>query len=222
VTPLAKGLVAEPDVREVDLGADPAGGVDFTVRDEIPPEVAIESPADGSKGGDVLEVVVRATDNVKVAEVWISHDGARIGEVKTKAPWKFTVTAKEMGYRSLKLTAFATDAAGNRSESRPVRVRLIRDKKGPTIKVKWPRGTKPITAKTNFQAEITDEIAVAEVEFHVNGRQLGKTLTAPRSGNLYEAAFDPKSVKKGTHTLVIKARDRAGNETKKTVRFKTR
>jgi hypothetical protein len=63
---------------------------------------------------------------------------------------------------------------------------------------------------------------VKEVEFHVNGKPLGKPLTAPRAGDLYEASFDPKSVKKGIHTLVVKARDQAGNETRKTVKFKTK
>ena len=59
---------------------------------------------------------------------------------------------------------------------------------------------------------------MASLEFLVDGKRVGKVVTKPR----WEVPFDPKSLKKGTHTLTVVARDRVGNETKKSLRFKTK
>jgi hypothetical protein len=135
-----------------------------------------------------------------------------------KAPFEFELDPAKAGYRTTRVTVAAYDKAGNRTESEPVRIRFFRDRKGPKVTVLNPGNGKTLTGKTNLIAEVTDDSGVASVEFLVDGKRVGQVVTRPR----WEVPFDPKSVKEGTHTLTVVARDRVGNETKRSVRFKTK
>ena len=77
---------------------------------------------------------------------------------------------------------------------------------------------KTITGKVTLSADVKDELGVAEVEFRVDGKLVGRTLTKPP----YSVPWDASSVRRGTHTLTVTAKDVEGNESKKTVRVKTR
>jgi len=218
VAPRAKGLVATPGSRQVEVGTGAVTGLTFTVSDEVAPTVSIEQPADGVKTGASVTVKIVAEDNVAVTEVVLRVDGARIGKPLTQAPWMVALAAKDVGYRPVRLTAVATDAAGNTTESAPVRVRFFRDRKGPTLRITSPGSGRTITEKMNLVAAVEDDSGVLSVEFLIDGRRIGRVLTkAP-----FEIPFDPKSVPKGVHTLTVVTKDELGNETKKSVRFKTR
>jgi hypothetical protein len=218
VTPVAKGLVATPPSRKLEVGKDPVTGLTFTVRDEVAPTVAIESPEDGVKTGGTVTVKIAATDNVAVTEVVLRVDGAQIGRPLTKAPFTVKLSAADVGFRSTRLTAVAKDAAGNVTESKPVRVRFFRDRKGPDLRIANPHGGKAVTRKTNLIAEVADDSGVLSVEFLVDGQRIGKVLTKPP----YEVPFDPKRQKKGVHTLTVIATDELGNVTKKSVRIRVK
>ncbi|MEN8150670.1 MAG: Ig-like domain-containing protein, partial [Planctomycetota bacterium] len=130
----------------------------------------------------------------------------------------FVLDPGEFGYKTFRVTAVAEDRGGNRAESEPVKVRFFRDRKGPALKIVNPGNGKTVDGKTNLVAEVEDDSGVGSVEFYMDGKRLGNAITNPP----WEVAFDANSVPRGVHTLTTVATDRLGNETKKSIRFKTK
>src|SRR6185295_11502911 len=88
---------------------------DFTDGAGIAPTVSFESPADGGSAtaGRPLQVVVRALDDVGVAEVRLLRTG-HPAEVDPIPPYAFTITPTEAG-TEIALDAVAVDFAGHQA-----------------------------------------------------------------------------------------------------------
>lgn len=89
--------------------------------DTMPPTCAITSPADGASVGKKVTVVVAASDDVGVARVTLSVDGALV-QTDAAAPWTFTLNTQKWRRGAHTLTAVAFDAAGNASAPSTVMV----------------------------------------------------------------------------------------------------
>ncbi len=170
--------------------------------DNTPPTVAITAPASGSISGTV-NVTASASDNVGVTSVQFKLDGANLGAPVTAAPYTVswnTITA--VGSHSL--TAVASDAAGNTTTSTPLSVTVL-DVTPPTVSITSPAGG--YTAGTvNVTASASDNVAVATVQFKLDGANLGAAVTtAPYTYSWNTITYI------GNHTLTAVATDTAGN-----------
>jgi hypothetical protein len=94
--------------------------------DVIPPMVAITSPTDGTMIQGGFQVDVTASDNVAVVKVALKADGSSIAELTT-APWTFSLASGQLSPGSHTLSARASDAAGNATDSKGVMITVAPD-----------------------------------------------------------------------------------------------
>jgi hypothetical protein len=109
------------------------------------------------------------------------------------------------------LTAVARDAAGNSAVSSVVSIVVNNaDATAPTVSIQAPLAGATVSGSaTAITASAADNLAVAGVQFKVDGVNLGtEDVTSP-----YAATWNTTSVTNGTHTLTAVARDTAGNTT---------
>jgi Bacterial Ig domain len=106
-------LRARPDDGALDIGALERDGGPPPV-DTVPPTVSIESPADGAtvRPRRVVNIGIAASDNVGVASVDVSVNGASVCRL-TAAPWVCAWIVPPGRRLSYTLQAVARDAAGN-------------------------------------------------------------------------------------------------------------
>ena len=113
------------------------------------------------------------------------------------------------------LTAQARDTAGNLSTSAPVTVTVSNaatppsDTTAPSVAVSSPANGSTVSGTTTVTANSADNVAVASVQFMLDGANLGAADTAAP----YSVSWDTTSASNGTHTLTARARDAAGNTT---------
>lgn len=82
--------------------------------DTTPPTVAFAAPASGATvSGSTVAISANASDNVGVASVQFTLDGANLGSAFTSAPYSLTWDSTTVADGAHTLGATATDAAGN-------------------------------------------------------------------------------------------------------------
>ncbi len=108
------------------------------------------------------------------------------------------------------ITARAEDWAGNVSESAPVTVNVSSgtppDTTPPTVKLLSPAAGADVHGTIDPLAEASDNVAVARVEFLVDG-ELIETVDLPP----YMAVWNTASVADGLHAITARAVDTSGN-----------
>src|SRR5256885_78558 len=92
--------------------------------DTTPPTVSITAPVNGATISGTVTVEASASDNVGVAGVQFQLDGANAGAEDTAAPYSISFDTTITSNGSHPITAVARDAAGNRTTSAPVTVRV--------------------------------------------------------------------------------------------------
>jgi hypothetical protein len=90
--------------------------------DTTPPSVAVSSPAAGATVSGTVPVNAGASDNVAVAGVQFTLDGANLGAEDTSAPYSASWSTTTASNGSHTLRAIARDGAGNSTTSDPVGV----------------------------------------------------------------------------------------------------
>ena len=172
--------------------------------DLTPPIVAVTAPGAGSALRGTVAVNADATDNVGVVGVQFRLDGANLGAEDTSAPYtaSFDTTTAANGAHTL--TAVARDAAGNVATSAAVPVAV--DNAAPAVGVSAPVGGGRVAGTTVVTADASDNLAVAGVQFLVDGAPLGAEDTA----GPFSVAWDTTTVSAGSHAVTAVARDAAG------------
>jgi hypothetical protein len=151
-----------------------------------------------------ITLAAGATDNVGVARVEFLVDGVLKGTVAV-APYSMTLDSNTLANGSHGLVAKAYDAAGNVGTSATVSFSInnpIVDTTPPTVSASETGTSGTIT----LAATATDNIGVARVEFLVDGVLKGTVAAAP-----YSMTLDSTTLANGSHGLVAKAYDAAGN-----------
>src|SRR5882672_1739067 len=92
------------------------------------PTVAITAPATGSTVSGTITVTANATDNVGVVGVQYKANGGNMGLEVTTAPYRYAADTTTVVNGSYSLTAVARDAAGNRTTSAPVTIKVANRK----------------------------------------------------------------------------------------------
>ncbi len=163
---------------------------------------SVSATESGSSG--VIALAATASDNVGVTKVEFHLDGALVG-TDTTAPYGLSLDSTSLANGSHSLVAKAHDAAGNIGTSAPVAFSISNaapDTTAPAVSASESGSSGSIT----FSATATDNVGVAKVEFHVDGVLKGVDTAAP-----WSLAFDSTSLSNGSHTLIAKAYDAAGN-----------
>jgi hypothetical protein len=186
--------------------------VQNTVVDTAVPTVALSAPtASATVAGNVM-VTASATDNVGVAGVWFTLDGANLGSETASGPYQtaWTTTATTNGSHVLR--AFARDAAGNTAGSPSVTVNVsnaVADTTHPTVTVSAPANGATVSGTVSVAASASDNVAVVGVQFKLDGAN----LSAEDTLSPYSVSWSTTGASNGSHTLVAVARDAAGNST---------
>jgi len=171
----------------------------FTVdNDKTAPTVT--AAVSGTSG--TLSFSASATDNVGVTKVEYYVNNVLKGSA-TASPYAFNFVSTVLANGSYSLVAKAYDAAGNIGTSTAVLFMINNpDKTAPMVTAKIA-GTG--TTRT-FTATATDNIGVSRVEYFVDGASKGSATVSP-----YTVTFDCGTAANGSHSLVAKAYDAAGN-----------
>jgi len=173
------------------------------------PVVSVTSPVAGSNVSGSIAVSATATDNAAVAGVQFRLDGAALGAEDTVAPYSVDWDTTTTTNGSHVLSAVARDTAGNTSTSINVTVNVVNDAAPPAVAITSPANGATVSATVIITANASDDIAVAGVQFRVDGVALGaEDTTAP-----YDVSWDTTTAGSGSHTLTAVARDAAGHTT---------
>jgi hypothetical protein len=174
--------------------------------DTTPPTVAFNSPTPGSQVWGMVSVVVAGADNVGVASVTVTVDGAVL-ESRTVSPYSFSWDTTTVAAGTHTLGATARDAAGNvSSTSISVVVTSPPDTTPPSITITSPLNGAKVKKAVTVTVSAFDNVAVRRVELYVDGKLKATSTAAP-----FSMKWNAKTEKVGTYTLQCKAYDAAGN-----------
>jgi hypothetical protein len=170
--------------------------------DITPPTVtASESGSSGT-----LTFNASASDNVGVTRVEFHVDGVLEGS-DSSSPYSATLDSTTLANGSHALVAKAYDAAGNVGNSSSVSFSVSNSGGGgdttpPTVNASESGSSGSIT----LNATASDNVGVSRVDFYVDGALKGTDSSSP-----YSATLDSTTLANGSHALVAKAYDAAGN-----------
>ena len=145
-----------------------------------------------------------STDNVAVAGYGVFVDGASVG---TTAATTYSVSGLTCGStHTVAVDAF--DSAGNHSTraSMNAATSVCSDTTPPSVSVTAPAGGATVSGTVPVTASASDNVAVASVEFWVDGAKEATDTSAPYSYN-----WDTTQVLGGPHTILVKAFDPSNN-----------
>jgi len=174
--------------------------------DTSPPSVSFGSPVEGATVGGTLTIQVGASDDVGVASVSLSVDGAPLG-TDSSQPYAFVwnTVSSPNGERTLRATA--RDSAGNENDAVVlVVVSNVADSEPPSVAIVSPAGGTTLGRKLTVTATASDNVGVSRVELYVDG-VLSDALTAAP----YSFTVNTRRWSRGAHLLQCRAYDTAGN-----------
>jgi Big-like domain-containing protein/purple acid phosphatase-like protein/ASPM-SPD-2-Hydin domain-containing protein len=187
-------------------GAAAAGGV--AVADATPPIVTITSPTSAptyAVTAPSLTLQGTASDNVGVTQVTWSNSRGGSGVASGTSSWTASGIALQVGSNTLTVTA--RDAAGNAATA--TLALTLSDTVPPTAAITAPAPGSTVSGTINVAASATDNVAVAGVQFKLDGANLG----AERTSLPYTVQWNTTTAAAGPHVLTAVARDAAGNVT---------
>jgi hypothetical protein len=180
--------------------------------DTTPPTVSVTSPGAGATLTGSFGIVASASDNVAMAGVQFLLDGANLGpEVTGLGPaytYTWNTTTATNGPHTL--SARARDAAGNTRTATNIAITVSNgETTPPTVSVTSPGAGATLTGSFGVVASASDNVAMAGVQFLLDGAILGPEVTG--AGPTYTYTWNTTTATNGSHTLSARARDGANN-----------
>jgi hypothetical protein len=174
--------------------------------DNIPPTVALTSPAASAAVSGSVNVAATAADNSEVSSVRFLVGQTEIGRDQT-APYAVTWATSGIPNAAYTVRAIATDLAGNSSQS-SVQVTVLNgaDVTAPSVQITSPRDTATVGGTVTLLADAFDNIAVSKVEFLIDGKLFGADTSKP-----YSVVWDSGTTIDGAHTITARAVDTSSN-----------
>ena len=176
--------------------------------DAIPPTVAVVSPAAGRTVSGMVTIAASASDNVGVTRIDYLQDGRVVAVFSppvSTVSWNTVLVPN--GVHTL--TAVARDAAGNRTTSAGVNVKVLNiDTSAPVMAITSPTSSSSYTtsaASITLGGTAFDNVGVTEVTW-VNSQGGRGTATGRTSWTASAIALQI-----GSNVLTVTARDGAGN-----------
>jgi hypothetical protein len=179
-----------------------------TSADTTPPICAISFPSSGVTVSGTVTVSVSASDDIGVGTVQLYVDGV-LSSTDSASPYSFAWDTKTVGNGSHWLMTKAYDAAGNSSSSAAMTVNVqnaVTDTTPPVFASTSPSNGATVSGTITPTASASDNVGVSRVEFYLDGVVKATDSTSP-----YSFSWDTTRVSNGSHTLVSKAYDAAGN-----------
>jgi len=171
--------------------------------DLTPPTVSIASPTNGATVSGAVSVSVSASDNIGVTKVELYKDGTPFASL-TNSPYAFTWDTAGDQDGSHTLVAKAYDAANNFGTSNTIAVSV--DNTPPKVTITSPVSGATVKGSVTISVSASDTSGVQRIEFYIDGKLKATDYTAP-----YTYQWNSKSVKAGTHTILVIAYDRTGS-----------
>jgi hypothetical protein len=178
-----------------------------------PPTTAITSPAAGAtvSGSVSVQASASATAPATVSSVQFYLDGVALGSAVTTLPYALNWDTTTAANGSHSLRATVTDSSGATASSPPVTVTVSNsvqpDTTPPAVSVTSPANNQTVSGTTPVSASATDNVAVASVQFFLDGEPLGNAVTA----SPYAISWDTTTASAGPHVLTAQATDTSGN-----------
>ena len=186
------------------------GGDDSAAVANLPPTVTIAAPTSAIQGSAISLGATAADADDSVAKVEFFDGSTLLGE-DTTSPYALAWTPTTGGPRTL--TARATDTRGAATTSTAATVLVVApppalDGAAPTIALTAPANLATgLTGAVAVTATATDNVAVASVEFQIDGVPLGAADTSAP----YAATLDTSLYPSGQHVVRARATDTSGN-----------
>ena len=149
-----------------------------------------------------------STDNVAVTSYRVFRNGS---EITTTTGTSYTDNGRTPG-TSYTYTVSARDGAGNESaQSAPLTAstQAAGDTTPPTVSVTAPIVGSSVSGQATLTANASDNVAVANVQFFVDGAPLG----TPDTSSPYTAAWNTATASNGSHVVTARATDTSSNAT---------
>ena len=177
---------------KIDLG----GGADTT-----PPDTVIDSGPSGTVGITTASFGFHSTEAGSTFSCQL--DGG------TTAPCSSPKAYSGLATGSHSFRVAATDAAGNTDLTAATRSWTIdtsvTDTTPPSVTLTAPAAGSSVNGPITVSATASDNVAVARVDFAVDGAAIGSDTTSP-----YGTTWDPGSAADGSHTITATAVDTSG------------
>ena len=175
--------------------------------DTTAPTVSLTAPVPGQVAGQVA-ITASATDNIGVTSVQFLLDSLSLGAADTAAPFTLTWDSTTVTNGTHTLAAIARDAAGNQTTSATLSVNVRNDLTAPTVSISAPApGT--VVGTVTVQANAADDIGVTNVQFLLNGANLGTADTAAP----YSLSWNTLAHPNGAYVISAVAHDASGKQT---------
>jgi thermitase len=170
--------------------------------DSTPPIVSLTAPTSGSTVSGSIAVWADASDNNSLGSVTFYVDGLQAAQCLT-VPYSFNWDTMKTANGTHTLKAVATDTANN-STAASITVNVSNaDTVPPTISLVQP----PVSSgSVSLSASASDNVAVANVTFEVDGIQVAQDSAPP-----YNCTWNAGAATNGSHTIVATATDTSGN-----------
>lgn len=178
--------------------------------DNEAPAVAIASPAAGSIVSGLVNVTVKATDNLGVSRVEL-YAANQLVDTATTAPYAFTWDSTQTADGEATLVAYAYDEAGNRGQSADNTIVVANagnggpDTVSPQVSILSPADGANVSGHQTLSAAATDNVQVAEIRIYLDG--VLKCAGAPS----VSCDWNADKAGSGSHRVTAMATDAAGN-----------
>jgi hypothetical protein len=182
-----------------------------------PPTVAMTSPADGSNVSGTVKLMASAVagGSNTITSVQFLLDGQPLGNPVTASPYSFNWVVGSTSLGTHTLSARVTDSAGNVATASPITVTVVSggggggggDTTPPTVSITNPTQNETVSRTIPLAANATDNVAVASVQFFVDGQKVGSPVTSAP----YAINWDSTTVTSGAHVISAQATDTSGN-----------
>jgi len=178
-------------------------------QDVTAPTVSITSPASNAMVSGNLTISASATDNVGIAKVEFYVNGA-LHNTDTTAPFSYGGATTSANNGAYTLYAKAYDTAGNVKQSSTVNFTInngaAADTTAPIASIQAPTSSYVYGTSVAVKAGASDNVAVKKTEIYIDG-----VLKASANAGSLSWTWILTGYAKGSHVIMIKAYDAAGN-----------
>jgi len=181
--------------------------------DTTPPTIPTGLGITGSTTSTISLSWTASTDNVGVTGYKVYRCTGACSpttQIGTSTATSFTDTLLNQS-TTYSYAVSAYDAAGNNSgkSSSAQGTTKFQDTTPPTVSIASPANNATVSSTVSLQATASDNVAVASVQFRIDGNLIGSPITA----SPYTYAWNSVSVGNGSHSMTALAKDTSGNQT---------
>ncbi|WP_434391365.1 Ig-like domain-containing protein [Melittangium boletus] len=180
--------------------------------DNVPPHRAlITSPQNGAYvDWEFVPVTVDVADNREIQAVVLLINGNPVTSSSTPPyamTWETNYTTRAPG-GAYQLSLRVYDGVGNETTGAPITVHIVPDTMAPSASILSPASGATVSGTVTVQVSVQDNRRLGHQELFVDGQL---AVTGPYAGDAL--SWNTSTSSNGSHVLVLRAHDAAGNST---------